>query len=320
MLVYGTKATSCFGLMGQSENAGTLALAWCLDHSEALRGAFLSALSQRKWPSSDWAIACQTHGGDRGFSDIEVQGGAFHLLIEAKAGHSLPREDQLRRYAARLGDGTNQARLIVTISAASQSWAREHGVRQIDGISVVHLSWSDVSRLARKAEGQTRSPIEKLWLHELTQHLESYGMSQNRFDARAYVVSLASAPISDGDPLTWVDVVAKQGRYFHPFGKGWPSTPPAYLGFRYQAAFRSVHFVEKVEIVDRLTKTDKRWPGGEGPHVLYTLGPPMTPREPLALGRIHYSARHYVALDLLLSGRCETYADAVTLTREREQG
>jgi hypothetical protein len=318
MLVYGSEPKSSFGLMGQGENAATLALAWCFDRSEGLRRAFVAALGKPAWPTDPWAVACQAHADDKGFTDIEVQAGSFHLLVEAKAGMTLPSEAQLRRYITRLGSRRGQEHLVVTISAASQSWAKSHGVQSVEGVPVKHLAWSDVVRLARDAERKTRSPIEKLWLNELISHLEGYGMAQNRFDARAFVVVLSNDPLSDRDPLTWIDVVVEQGRYFHPFGKGWPSIPPAYLGFRYRSAFRSAHFVEDVQIVDRLTKIDKRWPSGEGPHVVYTLGPPMTPKEPLALGKIYYNAHHYVALDLLLSGRCATYADAIALTKERE--
>lgn len=318
MLVYGTEPTSCFGLMGQGENAATLALAWCFDRSDALRRAFVTALGKPSWPTNAWAVACQAHADDKGFTDIEVQAGSFHLLVEAKAGLMLPNEAQLRRYIARLGARRGQEHLVVTISAASQSWSKSHGVQRVEGVPVRHLAWSDVGSLVREAEQTCRSPIECLWLDELAKHLKGYGMTQNRFDARAYVVSLSNSMIHVGDELTWIDVVTEQGRYFHPYGKGWPKVPPAYLGFRYKAAFRSVHYVAKAEIVDRLDTIDSRWPGGPGPHVVYTLGPTMRPSQPLPLGRIHNSARHEVAIDLLLSGQCATYADAITLTRERE--
>lgn len=118
-------------------------------------------------------------------------------------------------------------------------------------------------------------------------------------------------------------MVTEQKRYFHPVGgsdrSGWPTIPPAYIGFRYLAEFRSVHFIEKVDITDHLHKCDPRWPETNAPNFVYTLGPPMKPAVPMPLGKIHPSMRNWISLDLLLSGKAKDYKNAIDLMRERWQ-
>lgn len=322
MLVYGAEPTSCFGLMGTSENAGTLALGWCLGRSPALRQAFGTALAVTVPAAQDWAISCQSFGDDKGFTDLEATCGSdLHLIVEAKVGWFLPSAAQLARYRPRFERSPAKKKIMVTVSATSRAWAERHGPQDVDGVPMRHLAWVDVQRIAATARKKTRSPLERLWLDELVRHLEDYGMARNRYDARVYVLSLNRSRIHADDPLTWIDVVVAQRRYFHPFGKNWPATPPSYLGFRYHAAFRAVHYVEKAEIVERLDAVDPRWPHGEGPHVVYTLGPPMQPAIPLPLGVIQNNARHDIAIDLLLSGQCKTYADAIkAMAKRSEQG
>ena len=48
-----------------------------------------------------------------------------------------------------------------------------------------------------------------------------------------YVVVLGSGKPDNCD-LTWVEIVKKYNKYFHPIGgNGWPKEPPNYIAFRY---------------------------------------------------------------------------------------
>jgi hypothetical protein len=313
---------SCFGLAGCDENAGSAALGWCLDQVPALRREMLKALACD--PGLDLVVASQVFAQDRGFTDLEITSGtALHAVFEAKLGWRVPSRAQLERYLPRLIKSPTQTKMLVSVSAADPPWAMRHLPVELGGVPVVHVSWSDIRAMAHRAHDATRSPIERVWLAQLAQHLQEYGMTSNVFDSRAYVVSLNRSRIQPADPLTWIDVVVEQGKYFHPVGgsdrSGWPVIPPSYIGFRYLSEFRSVHFIERVDVTDHLQDVDPRWPETNAPNFVYTLGPAMKPAKPMPLGAIHPSMRNWVALDLLLSGKATDYKDAIDRMRERVQ-
>ncbi|OWQ66335.1 hypothetical protein CEE56_19240 [Stenotrophomonas maltophilia] len=322
MLIRNITPASCFGLAGCDENAGTAAFGWCLEQVPALRHEMLKALACA--PNAELVVASQLFAEDRGFTDLELfSGTALHAIFEAKLGWRVPTRGQLERYLPRLLRSPTQAKVLVSVSAADASWAQRHLPGDLAGVPVIHFSWSDLQTMARRAQDATRSPVDRVWLTQLVHHLQEYGMTSNVFDSRAYVVSLNRSRIQPSDPLTWIEVVVEQGKYFHPVGgsdrSGWPVIPPSYIGFRYLAEFRSVHFIERVDVTDHIQEVDPRWPKTNAPYFVYTLGPAMKPAKPMPLGTIHPSMRNWVALDLLLSGKATDYKDAIDRMRERTQ-
>ena len=320
MFIRNTTPASCFGLGGCDENAGTAALGWCLDQVLALRQEVLKSLGC--YPEAELVVGSQVFAEDRGFTDLELTSGtALHAIFEAKLGWRVPTTGQLERYLPRLLRSQAQTKVIVSVSAADSAWARRHLPYELAGVPVTHLSWSDLRGMAQRAQESTRSPIDRVWLSQLINHLQEYSMTSNVFDSRAYVVSLNRSRIQSSNPLTWIDVVVKKGKYFHPIGgsdrSGWPVIPPSYIGFRYLSEFRSVHFIERVDVTDHIQEIDPRWPNTNSPHFVYTLGPAMAPVKPMPLGAIHPSMRNWVALDLLLSGKATDYKDAIDRMRER---
>jgi hypothetical protein len=180
--------------------------------------------------------------------------------------------------------------------------------RTVDGV-VYDRKRTD--RMSSSDSSAARRASERLWLEQLISPSKGYGMTSNLFDARAYVVSLNRDPIKPSDPLTWIDVVVKGGRYFHPVGvNGWPAIARAYIEFRWHAEFRSVHFVEAVDITDHIQSIDPRWPDTSSPHFVYRLGSPMAPAQAMKLGNIHPSMRNWISIDLLVSGAADDYGHA----------
>ncbi|RDS82248.1 hypothetical protein DWU98_09445 [Dyella monticola] len=316
MLIRGREPSSCFGLAGTDENAGTAAVAWCIEHVLPFRKQVLALMGCD--PEPDLSVASQVFGTDKGFTDIELVGKACHVIIEAKLGWQVPGLQQLKRYAPRLRSSGARRQLLVSLSAADSSWAIRQLPGNVTGIPVTHLSWNALSDAARRAHSSTRSPTDRAWLEQLLHHLQGYGMTSNIFDARAYVVSLTRDRIRPTHPYTWTDVVEKDSTYFHPVGvRGWPVIPPRYVGFRYRAEFQSVHFVTGVKTVDRLQDLNPLWPDTDSPQFVYTLGPPMVPRARMPLGKIYNNSRHTIALDILLSGSADTFEEAIVQMRER---
>lgn len=322
MLIRSATPTSCFGLSGCNENAGTAAFGWCIDRCVTLRAAFLELVGLD--PGLEIVVSSQVFAEDRGFTDLEFNvGTTLHFIFEAKLGWRVTTSGQLQRYLPRLLKSAALDKRLFSISAADKPWASRHLPTELEGVPVHHLSWSDLQALTKKALETSRSSTERVWLWELHEHLKEYGMASNVFDSRAYVVSLNSERVRPDNPLTWIDVTLEQKRYFHPVGGngrgGWPAIPPAYIGFRYMSEFRSAHFIEHVEITDRIQDVDPRWPDSDSPHFIYHLGPAMKPVRPMPLGTIHPSMRNYVALDLLLSGVASDYKNAIDLMKLRKE-
>lgn len=316
LVVRGTEAATVFSLLGTDENSATYALGWTLSRSEVLLDEFLLGLGLDR-PSEMVRIELQRHAEDAGFTDIElITSGELHVIVEAKVGGAVPSSEQLQRYRPRFGhDHPGQA--LVSISAAPTYAASRMLAGSVDGVPLIHLSWGDVRRMVRTAIGKAAGSNERRWLRDLDTHLEGYVLMQMTSSNMVYVVALSDQEIVPG--YTWIDVVESDNAYFHPIGRGgWPASPPNYLGFRYNGQLQSVRHVESAEFVANLGDRDARWAEWTD-HMLYRLGPAMRPSKALRSG-IAYANRVYCAIDLLLSGACETIKQAQEATVRRQKG
>lgn len=311
--------------MGMDENSATAALGWTLSRSPILTKAFLSNIFGRVVVGDDVRIDLQRHGRERGgFTDIEIRAGAdCHVIIEAKVGWIIPTTKQLERYASRIDTKISRVTKLVSLTAMSQAYVKLPS--KIAGIETAHRSWEDIVRLASQCQKRSRDFTERLWLSQLTNHLERYMQTQDILSSLVYVVPLNTESISKGGDYSWADVVYSTAvpRYFHPVGGAkyprFPKTPQNYIGFRLRGKVESVHFVEKVEVVVDLSKIDRRWPKGSDPAFLYTLGPAMRPSAEIRTGKIYATNSHQCALDTLLSGAYSTVAEAVAETNRRKK-
>jgi hypothetical protein len=151
--------------------------------------------------------------------------------------------------------------------------------------------------------------------------------SGNRESNMVYAVALAD----DTPPfslISWIDIVEKENRYFHPVGGGWPGQPVNYLGFRYHGQLQSIRFVEDYMVApdglavhSEIAQIDpRRWDRSpivtKRPHFIYRLGPPVRPKSEVRSGNIRAN-RMWAAIDLLLTS--ETVLDAVKRTKARQK-
>lgn len=317
--VFGVEPASVFALRGRDENSATAALGWTLNASPTLLATLIAdVVKGAVIDGESVSIDLQRYGDDAGFTDLEILGpGSFHIIVEAKRGWVLPGLAQLEKYAGRIGNHSSTPSTIVTISAASREYARSRLPGSVGNVPVQHRSWSDIHDLARACLKIGRQVEERVWLRHLTTHLQEYVSMQNPRDNMVYVVSLSLEAVRPGSSYSYVDVVEKDERYFHPVGNGWPSFPPNYVGFRYGGRLQSVHHVDSYTVVPSLTGADPRWKDARGDHFVYDLGPPLRPAKLVRLGRLHPNVRVYCALDLLVSGECATVADALKATKAR---
>jgi hypothetical protein len=317
LVLHQQELRSVFQLVGTDENSASYALGWALEQSPALRRQLLAALRLDGAAADGLAITLQQPGDDSGFTDIELQAGQrLHVLIEAKAGWRLPGAAQLARYLPRLQASGAQQRRLVTLSSAGRSYAASRLPTELDGVTLSHLAWSDVQALARQAHAASHSTLEKLWLSQLAEHLQEYVAMRQLNDNRVFVVSLASG-LMPGCARSWIDVVERDGCYFHRVGNRWPVQPPTYIGFRYAGRLQSVHHIDSFVVVNNLADYDPAWMTTDHESFVYRLGPAMHPAREMRTGSIMRNNRVWCEIDTLLAGQYATLSEAHQETKRR---
>lgn len=324
LVIRGKYPSNVFQLLGNDENSATYALGWTLDRCPIFLNNFVSKIVGRQLKPYDGHIVLQKSGSDRGYTDLEIHyGKELHCIVEAKQGWGLPTLAQLRRYKPRLDQGQLKARtkLMVSVSAASDEIARLRLPIDIEGVPLVHLSWGLIRALVKKSLSQSRGLEERLWLKELATHLEKYSAMDTLRDNMVYVVSLGSKSMRDDGTHTWIDVVEKDGMYFHQVGNHWPQQPPNYIAFRYRGRLQSVHRIEGHEIWANVAEKNPLWCDTTEDHFVYKLGHAMRPPRDLKAGgtgdSVKQSARVWCAIDTLLTGQFDYLGQARDETKKR---
>jgi hypothetical protein len=318
--IHGTEPTSVFRLIGNDENSASFAVGWTLEQSPRFLGVVIEEVFGEVLKVTNAVIQLQKHGGDGGYTDIELQAGhLFHVILEAKRSWELPSMDQLQRYLPRLIAGGAERKRLMSVSAASRSHAQRRLPAQLDGVPIGHLSWGDLQSLARKAETLSTQFSEKLWLRQLAQHLQEFTSMERQTDNNVFVVVLGDKPMLSGQTHTWIDVVEKDESYFHPVGNHWPIQPPNYIGFRYRGILQSVHHIDSFEILEDVSTRNPLWVRTDSDHFVYRLGPPMRPARQMRTGNLYMNQRVKCAIDTLLSGAFDTIRAARDETDRRLQ-
>ena len=321
LTIYGREPTSIFSLYRRAdENSASIALGWALDKVPHFRETLLQCLFPSV-PETDTAtISLQEAGDDGGFTDIEIRlPTSHHVIIEAKLGWELPTERQLRRYIRRLRTSPRERCRLVTVSAMSNVIAQHRQPRAMDGIQLVHFPWDELRDLASQSLAGTRVVAERLWLTQLIEHLAEFTTMDRVTSNEVFVVPLSAERIHSERQYTWIDVVGKDGAYFHPVDARWTVTPPNYIGFRYGGRLQSVHHVSSARVVLDLSAENPKWPRTDRDHFIYTLGPAMCPVGEMRTGRIYRAGRAWCAIDTLLSGEFRTVSDARDETNRRKE-
>jgi hypothetical protein len=309
-----------FELVGDDEDSISLAIAWGLKMSPKFLKGFLASVLDRDTPNGTVTLRVHRHEAEGGITDLEIEApGSFKVIVEAKRGWILPGKAQLQLYAKRVGfvDGTAKMYRLVTMSECSAEYARtRQKTNQIGGVPLRHLSWKGLVAICRAA-GKGGPHKEQRLLQELVEYLESVMTSQPLNSNQVFVVSLgAGGP--KGGKTSWVEVVTKYGKYFHPVGNHWPKEPANYVGFRSGGRLQSIHFVEGYQVIENLKDACPGMPNKVvAPHFLYRLGKAIVPSQDVRNGSVWPSGRVWCALDTLLT--CKTVSEARDVTAKRQR-
>lgn len=323
LLLHKKPVDSIFHLLGEKENDITFSVGWALSRSPSFLNTFLrTAVSWKKQVVSDsTAIRLQTYESAKGITDIEIESGDnFFLIVEAKRGWNLPSRRQLRKYLQRKSFSSSKAKMkaIVVLSEC----AAEYASPNLDGpkrrnVLIVPISWKDVYACCDQAK-QLCSHAEIRLLNELSNYLENIMTMQNNESNWVYVVALGgSKRTPKGWNITFRDLVNKKHRYFHPFGRnGWPPEAPNYIAFRYHGKLQTIHHIESYDVFTNPHKIVKEIPSQNWKqHIVYRLGPAISPSREVRTGRIFRNGRVWCMLDTLLTSI--TISDARNLSKKR---
>jgi hypothetical protein len=309
-----------FDLLGSKEDDITYSVGWGLAQSEAFTRALLGEAFGDAEQGEVTAIRLQESEHGTGRTDVEIETERLHLIVEAKRGWNLPLDSQLQLYADRLNARDEREGRIAVVAECAPYYPPVKALpKAIDGVPVLYLPWKRIAELATSTAVASRNHAEKRLLVELTSYLKGLMTMQNVTSNLVFVVVLGQDPLR-WSSLTFKDTVVERGFYYHPVGRrGWPNTPPNYVGFRFDGRLQQIRHVDKYEVITRPHERipeiipDEDW--SEEPHFLYTLGPPIVPPQPVLNGKIWPNARLECALDLLLT--CGTVQEARDRTRER---
>lgn len=320
LISYNKEVSSIFELLGNKENDITLSMSWVLMKCpEFLRQVIMAVVPVSVDPE-DVLILNQRYTNDTGITDIEITDKkTFHIIFEAKRGWVLPGAEQLTKYSLRKEFVCSQAvhKVIVTLSECTELFADMYlPFTNINGIPVRHLSWKRIYELAEQSKPVSNHEQKHL-LSEFTTYLRGIMTMQKLDSNMVYVVALGSQN-PDGCPISWIEIVQRNGKYFCPIGvKGWPKEPPNYIAFRYYGKLQSIHHIEDYTVSRNMHAEISEMPDQEwdGDCFIYHLGPAIIPGKTVKTGNIYRNGRVWAMLDLLLT--CDSISDARDQTQAR---
>ena len=320
LIAYGTEVSSVFQLIGNLENDITKSIAWALARCPEFLKAVINEVMSLEINTQNVRIKYQEFEKNKGITDLEITDDTlFYIIIEAKRGWILPGAEQLALYSQRRNiiESPVSHKAIISMSECSEDYAKAYlPFRVINDIPINHLSWKRIYELANSAKVGS-SISQKNLLKELMRYLGGIMTMQAKESNWVYVVSLSTAKPENCD-LTWIELVERKMKYFHPFGiNGWPKEPPNYIAFRYGGRLQSIYHIESYSIVKNLHDEIEQMPNVEDEyeHFVYSLGKPIIPSKVVKTGNIFASGRKWAMLDTLLTA--DTIHEASEISKQR---
>lgn len=322
LIAYGSEVKSIFQLIGTTENDITKSIAWVMCRCSTFIQLIIAETLGTDVNPSKVRIKYQDFEKSKGITDLEITDDEkFYIIVEAKRGWLLPGPEQLALYSKRknLLQSKLQYKTIITMSECSEEYAESYlPFKNINGISVRHLSWKKIYQLA--SESITGSSIsQKNLLKELMQYLGGIMTMQTKESNWVYIVSLATSK-PDSCDLTWIEIVENHSIYFHPMAiKGWPKEPPNYIAFRYGGQLQSIHHIEDYTVTKNLHDEIKDMPNieQENNYFVYQLGEAIKPGKKIKTGPIYASGRKWAMFDTLFTAN--TIWEACEISKKRMQ-
>lgn len=320
LIAYGNEVNSIFQLIGTLENDITKSIAWALCKCPVFLKNIVNEVLGIDIDTSKVRIKYQDFEKGKGVTDLEItDNDQFYIIIEAKRGWILPGAEQLTLYSDRrsLVQSSAKYKSIISMSECNATYAASYlPFTQINGIPVKHLAWRRICEIANESRTGS-SNAEKNLLKELMKYLGGLMTMQVKESNWVFVVSLGYTKPENCD-LSWIDIVKKKNRYFHPLGgNGWPKEPPNYVAFRYDGRLQSIHHIEDYVVTKNLHNEVPEMPDyvEHSDFFVYKLGPAIVPNKIVKTGNIYPSGRKWAMLDTLFTA--DTIYEACEISKQR---
>ena len=317
LLAYEKEITNIFNLIGTQENDITKSIAWVMNTCPVFTQRLIKNILDIEI-NGNIIIKYQTPEKNKGITDLELFDEAekeLHIIIEANDGWKLPGEKQLEKYSERDSFVNSPAshKAIIAMSACNDDYAYLNLKKQTpNGTEIKHLSWKTIYAIANDSI-QGSSNAGKRMLKDLIDYIGGISNMSVKDSNWVYIVSL-SRDIAGGD-WSYVDIVEKLSKYYHPVGDSWPKEPPNYIAFRYDSELKSIHHIKDAEIVRQFALDDETTVNFDKDHFVYSLGPAIKPDHRVRAGAKIRSTRYWAMIDTLLTS--DTILEAVKLSKER---
>lgn len=313
---------SVFQLIGYLENDISKSIAWALTKCPEFLKSVLKSMLEIDVDPDKIEIIYQNSEKGKGITDLEITDyDTFFVIVEAKRGWILPGAQQLTMYSERkdLTDSKAATKAIITMSECSEIYANLYlPFKEVNDIPIKHLSWKKVYDAALEAK-RGSNHAQKNLLDELIRYLGGIMGTQRKDSNWVYVVALSNDKAGGGDcELSYIDIVTKKKKYYHPVGNRWPSDPVNYIAFRYGGQLQSIHHVDNYTVSKNLHEQINEMPDveEETPHFVYDLGPAIIPSKTVKCGNsVRQATRVWAMIDTLLTA--ETITEAMEKTKER---
>lgn len=320
LVAYENKVSSIFQLIGNLENDITKSIAWALACCPEFLKSVIKEVISIDINVENVRIKYQEFEKEKGITDLEItDDSSFYIIVEAKRGWILPGAEQLTLYSKRRNilESPASNKAIISMSECSEEFANIYlPFKAVNGIPINHLSWRKIYELANSSIASS-SISQKNLLKELMKYLGGIITMQVKESNWVYVVSLATSK-PKGCDLTWIEIVNKKLKYFHPFGKnGWPKEPPNYIAFRYGGKLQSIHHIEGYVVTRNLHGEIIEMPDIQkvNEYFVYSLGEPIIPSKTVKTGNIYANGRKWAMLDTLLTA--DTIHEASEISKQR---
>lgn len=320
LIAHGTEVRSIFQLIGNLENDITKSIAWALARCPEFLKAVIKEVISIDINPENVRIKYQEFEKSKGITDLEItDDSSFYIIIEAKRGWTLPGAEQLSSYSERRNilESPTPNKAIISMSECSEEYANAYlPFKYINEIPVMHLSWKKIYELANSSKVSS-SISQKNLLKELMKYLKGIMTMQSKESNWVYVVSLANSKPENCE-LTWIEIVEKKMKYFHPFGtNGWPKEPPNYIAFRYGGQLQSIHHIERYVITKNLHSEIIEMPDVQNKNefFVYSLGEAIIPSKTVKTGKVYASGHKWAMLDTLLTAN--TIYEASEISKQR---
>lgn len=299
LLLHGQEIACIFDLLGQKENGLTYALGWVLSKNQEFLKAIIQEVTEQNFTCEEFEIRLQEYQmDDQGYTDIELLvDKKLYIIIEAKIGWNLPKQEQISRYVGRFKEYADYTKKFVVISEHRPEYAIK-AIKQLKcKIPIAYLSWHSVNSIIQEISGIS-SNREKRLAADFQKYFQKVVHAQNLNSNKVFCVVL------DNENF---DFVSKKNEYHYPLSKRWPRDPPNYIALRYHGRLYSIHHVDSFDIEERPQ---------ESPIVKLFLGKPFKPINEVKNGDIYNNGHCWFDLDTVFV--CKTIKEAVDLTRKRE--